>query len=662
MFKSLMYLLILICFSTFAHSQNGSINANPINCTISPGEQNCSATLDWNSTGATKVCVWRLGPGLTPAKFACATAGTQIYPYVSANGRTLELRHGSLTYSSSQLLDSIHVTGLPATGSISANNCQLETGQSTCSTDVTWSSNDVSDVCVWRLGPGLTPAKFACLPSGSQSYSYVDVTGKSLELRYGSQNYSNSILLDSITVYAANPGPPSGTIAAENCILSLSQNSCNIDVDWNTSNAFEVCVWESGPGISDTKIACQSSGNQLVSVGLTERTFELRYDSSSSDINNSTLLDAVTVRAFDLATEVQNAQDGDKVRLPQGTHILTDTLLINKDIELIGADNSNANATKIVMQACPEDPRCGGDMTLVRFQGTQSNPLNNVKIKHITLIGEGMEYEALALSSSSLRNPTDGALLRFHYANNVRVKNIVIDNSIRMNLNFFQSNNILIKDSTFKRAGYAIFENPKQSPSIYSGASQHIRTFESSNINVTQNTFIGRNNGPRGDGSADFYDSSGITVFNNHFQNTGASSIYLVNSNTVTVDSNLIENPNENGIDIVDGSSDITIKNNIVCGSNFHPGIVSPGLFHDGISSGSTCPTRVRVENNNTFSDNCSAPMNVDRWAVRPPPVNSFGIDVIIPCPAHNNWDGVCFTDSSEYEFTTSNPLECAYN
>lgn len=199
----------------------GVLSTNSNVCQLQSGGVHCSIYASWSSSNAGNVCLWRKGGSLSPAKVICQSNGSNVeYPWVSVSGKTLELRHGSKTYSQSFLFNTkqVHALSAPSPSgnmTISPQSCQLNPGEIHCSAFVSWSSSNALNVCLWRLGSGLSPAKIKCSLSDSNvEYSWVDINGKTLELRQGSLNYSSSTLLKRKEVIAKPVIAKGGTIFA----------------------------------------------------------------------------------------------------------------------------------------------------------------------------------------------------------------------------------------------------------------------------------------------------------------------------------------------------------------------------------------------------------------------------------------------------------------
>ncbi|MCY3795611.1 MAG: fibronectin type III domain-containing protein, partial [Gammaproteobacteria bacterium] len=139
----------------------GTISASPSPCVIPAGATRCSTTVTWSTQHATKPCVYLKG---SEAKFACGATGSKAAPWITAAGRTLELKNGA-TYAADTLA-SVFVKGVPAatpapTVSASFDASELNLGGSV---ELTWSSSNAAS-CSGSRSIGSTK------PSGTATFT-----------------------------------------------------------------------------------------------------------------------------------------------------------------------------------------------------------------------------------------------------------------------------------------------------------------------------------------------------------------------------------------------------------------------------------------------------------------------------------------------------------
>jgi len=181
-----------------AYSQTGSITANPNPCFVALGRfsvPTCTNTLTWSSQGTTSVEIWVSEHGSTET-FMTGTAGGGPYyaypPWIQAvpDSYVFSL-YDSSNGSHGALLGSVTVTGTTApvenpsheyihlggrviavenltTGTLSAspNPCVIGSGQSLCTTTLTWSSQGATGIQIWVSQNGGAETSFAAPPPG----------------------------------------------------------------------------------------------------------------------------------------------------------------------------------------------------------------------------------------------------------------------------------------------------------------------------------------------------------------------------------------------------------------------------------------------------------------------------------------------------------------
>lgn len=138
----------------------------------------------------------------------------------------------------------ITVTAPPApTGTVTAtpNPCDIAMGSTTCSTTVSWNSNN-SGASVWVTDLNNNGAQlFANGQSGAQAATWITAAGSRFHLKVGSQT------LNTVDVLGNAPPPPSGSISGtpNPCTIAPGTTSCLITVNWSSVNAPTAAVWVS---------------------------------------------------------------------------------------------------------------------------------------------------------------------------------------------------------------------------------------------------------------------------------------------------------------------------------------------------------------------------------------------------------------------------------
>jgi hypothetical protein len=212
---------------------SGSISANPNPCLIAPGEKECSSTITWTSQNAPDAFV---GVESTEKVFSTGSSGTVVVDWITKGGYNFNLYDSPLN---SKLLASVFVKGKPlASGSISAspNPCNMASGETRCSSTITWTSQNAPDAYV---GVGSTERVFSNKPSGTEVADWITESGYSFNL-YDSPYHSN--LLDLVFVR----GKPfiNGSISAEPipCIIPSGEEYCRTTLYWETENVDRVFI------------------------------------------------------------------------------------------------------------------------------------------------------------------------------------------------------------------------------------------------------------------------------------------------------------------------------------------------------------------------------------------------------------------------------------
>jgi hypothetical protein len=151
-------------------------------------------------------------------------------------------------------------------GSIGAspNPCQISVGQSVCTSLISWTSQDTTQVQVWISENGAPETNFATSNSGPASQDAPWIQGPPNTYNFRLYDYSSGsrgALLGSVTV-TGNPPPTTGTISAvpSPCILYFNQTTCSTTITWNASGVTQVQVWVSDNGAPPTNFATSGSG------------------------------------------------------------------------------------------------------------------------------------------------------------------------------------------------------------------------------------------------------------------------------------------------------------------------------------------------------------------------------------------------------------------
>ena len=180
----------------------GNISADPSPCTIPAGGTRCTTEVTWSTQHATQACIYLK---TSQTKFACGTSGTKEAPWITPQGRTLELRNGN-TYSG-DLLASVFVKGVPAatpapTVSASFGASEVKRGGRVA---LSWSSSNATS-CSGSPNIGSTD------PSGSANFSPSAVGSFSVKVTCtGAGGSGSATATVTVVDVPAAPSPPKVT-------------------------------------------------------------------------------------------------------------------------------------------------------------------------------------------------------------------------------------------------------------------------------------------------------------------------------------------------------------------------------------------------------------------------------------------------------------------
>jgi hypothetical protein len=164
----------------------GSISGSPNPCGIPQGQSTCSSTITWSSQGASVVQVRLSMDGAPTTNFATSGAGgpySQGAPWIQAGHTYVFYLYDYSSGSQGAQLALVQVTGATiGTGTISANppnSCTILGGQTTCTAQISWSSQNTSQVQVWVTFNNGPETNFASSGSGgpySQNATWIQAT------------------------------------------------------------------------------------------------------------------------------------------------------------------------------------------------------------------------------------------------------------------------------------------------------------------------------------------------------------------------------------------------------------------------------------------------------------------------------------------------------
>ncbi len=245
------------CSTAACDVMSGTITAN--NCTIASGGSSCSSSISWSTTNPVSTSAVT-----TPTNITVGSGNNSSASYtVSYGSRSFFLyNNGVLLGSDSATASCVSGTtwdgakcAVAATmsGTITANNCTIASGGSSCSSSISWSTtNPVSTSAV------TTPTNITVGSGNNSSASYT--------VSYGSRSfflYNNGVLLGSDSATASCV---SGTTwDGAKCVTSTPPPSCS-----NGADNYPVCTTTGGGTIclngATNPPVCTTTGGGTVCV------------------------------------------------------------------------------------------------------------------------------------------------------------------------------------------------------------------------------------------------------------------------------------------------------------------------------------------------------------------------------------------------------------
>lgn len=188
-----------------------------------------------------------------------------------------------------------------ASGTISAspNPCSIASGQSVCTSTLTWSSQSASVVQVWLSFDGAAETNFATTGGGgpySQAATWIQA-GHSYSFRlYDYSTGSRGAMLASVGVSGTvAPPPATGTISAQppdQCSILVGQTTCSVTLTWSSQSTNQVQVFVSVNAAPETNFATTGGGgpySQAATWILAGRVYNFRLYNYNGGVRGSML-------------------------------------------------------------------------------------------------------------------------------------------------------------------------------------------------------------------------------------------------------------------------------------------------------------------------------------------------------------------------------------
>ncbi len=286
---------VFLAATTVVATGSGTLEGSPNPCAIPSGGTTCSSTVSWstqNVTTATVTVQDAAGGGETA--FSTGASGSQAAS-IQAPPHKYTFRLYD-TSSGTAYLIAVTVVQAEGSGTFSAspNPCAIPQGSTTCSTTISWTTQNVTSgqVTVQDLAGG-GEAAFATGASGSQLAS-LQAPPHLYVFRLYDTSSGTAFFITSITVVATGTGTLSAT--PNPCLVLGGGTSCDSTVSWNTSNVTSAKLTvQDAAGGGEVLVASTTSGSQSATIQLPPHQYTFRlYDTSSG---TGYLIAALTVLA-----------------------------------------------------------------------------------------------------------------------------------------------------------------------------------------------------------------------------------------------------------------------------------------------------------------------------------------------------------------------------
>jgi pimeloyl-ACP methyl ester carboxylesterase len=291
---------------------SGTLSLVPSSCAIPVGSSNCTINATWNTANPIGTSAVTSDSPASHTQVATGNNGSAVPLTVPFGGRTFYL------YNNEQELDRKTVTAACVTGgawngsacapapagtlTLSANDCSIPAGASTCTINATWTTSNPLGTSAITSDTPSPNTQIISANSGTDAPLTVFFGGRTFYL------YNNQSELDRHAVTATCAAgtswdgatcavvPPSGvlTLASASCEIAADASTCSINASWTTENPVGTSAITSDTPIPNTQVATGNNGVVVpLAVTFGGRTFFL--------FNNARELDRVRVVA-DCAT------------------------------------------------------------------------------------------------------------------------------------------------------------------------------------------------------------------------------------------------------------------------------------------------------------------------------------------------------------------------
>lgn len=266
---------------------------------------------------------------------------------------------------------------------------------------------------------------------------------------------------------------------------------------------------------------------------------------------------------------VSNAALGCDVTLSSGANLHSAVSSYSGKHICLGAGTYNLGATPLAVPSGTKIEGIGASRDSVVLNSTSQQrgiiTSNNVMLKNFLLNGPGTYgFGVLAYDDSDV------------IIWSLRVQNFQINIGVSL------SERIDIWD-TFMRYNGDLTDG---------GASPNLWINSSDDVVVLYGEATGRANGPGGDGEVAAHNSTNVIIEGTHVIDSGASAIYYVNCDNCKIVDTFVDRADEWGVDIVQGSDSVEVRNNYIAWSSF-----GGAVFDEAGSVGGAFTQNVLIKN-----------------------------------------------------------------
>jgi len=225
----------------------------------------------------------------------------------------------------------------------------------------------------------------------------------------------------------------------------------------------------------------------------------------------------------------------------------------------------------------------GGNLPVIQTaagRGLTTTRVNNVAIRNLVVDGNST-------------GATEFAILVGSGSSNITIENVVVRNTVGIGIGITGSSNVRVQDTTVRNIGLDV----KLRQAIWVTTGSRSVVLDGVSIEGRSDDVAG------GDHAITCIDGvRGFTVTNSRSQFAGSGAVAINNCSSINVSGNTLIDGREHGVDIVNGSVDAIVQNNVITGFDR-----SAMVFDDHSWQCAGCgsnPTGIRVVGNRMSNNN----------------------------------------------------------